>query len=157
MNYKHTQIGYLMLVVILAVLVLFAWVNFMASAEPPSVDSGTNLLVTAIMALILFILASFCSLQVAVDEAYVKIKFGYGIFRKKFLLSEIASVKAVKNHWYYGWGIKGWLWPQMWIFNVSGFDAVEIKMKNNKTYRIGTDEPEKLEQAILQTLPSIQS
>ncbi len=47
--------------------------------------------------------------------------------------------------WYYGWGIRGWLWPKMWIYNVSGFDAVEIKLKNGKMYRIGTDEPKKLE------------
>jgi hypothetical protein len=37
----------------------------------------------------------------------------------------------------------------MWIYNVSGFDAVEIKLKNDKIYRIGTDEPKKLEQTIL--------
>jgi len=36
----------------------------------------------------------------------------------------------------------------MWIFNVSGFDAVELIMKNGKIYRIGTDEPIKLESAI---------
>ena len=37
----------------------------------------------------------------------------------------------------------------MCIYNVSGFDAVEIQLKNGKIYRIGTDEPKKLEQAIL--------
>ncbi|MDY0387304.1 MAG: hypothetical protein RBT65_09290 [Methanolobus sp.] len=39
----------------------------------------------------------------------------------------------------------------MWIFNDSGFDAVEIKTKNGKIYRIGTDEPKQLERAILET------
>jgi hypothetical protein len=34
------------------------------------------------------------------------------------------------------------------VYNVSGFDAVEIKLKNGKRYRIGTDEPKDLEQAI---------
>ncbi len=149
MNYKHTQIGYLMIVVTLSVLVLFARAHILASAEPPSVDSGTNLLVTATMTLILLVLASFVSLQVRIDEKYLRIKFGYGIFRKKFLLHDIVSAKTVKNRWYYGWGIRGWLWSKMWIYNVSGFDAVEIKLKNGKTYRIGTDEPKKLEQAIL--------
>jgi hypothetical protein len=38
------------------------------------------------------------------------------------------------------------------IFNVSGLDAVEIKMKNGKIYRIGTDEPKQLERAILQAI-----
>jgi hypothetical protein len=151
MNYRHTQIGYLMLVVTLAVLVLLAWVHITASAEPPSVDSGTNLLVTVIMALILSVLASLVSLQVIVDGTYLRIKFGFGIYRKKFLLSDVMSAKTVKNHWYYGWGIRVWFWPKMWIYNVSGFDAVEIKLKNGKTYRIGTDEPEKLEQAILRS------
>lgn len=152
MNYKHTQIGYLILTVALAVLVLFVWVYVTASAEPVSADSGTNFAVTSIMALVLYILASFGSLQVTIDGEYLRIKFGYGIYQKKFLLNEIMSAKTVKNHWYYGWGIRGWFWPRMCIYNVSGFDAVEIKMKNGKTYRIGTDEPKKLEQAILQLI-----
>ena len=152
--YKHTQIGYLMLVVTLAALVLFAWAQITARLEPPSVDSGTNLLVTAIMALILFILASFTALTASIDENYLRIKFGYGIFARKFALNQIASVQAVKNHWYYGWGIRLWLWPKMWIYNVSGFDAVEITMKNGKVYRIGTDVPEELETAIKQSINS---
>ncbi len=146
--YKHTQIGYLMLVVLLAVLLLFAWLQIAARAEPPSYNSGTNFAVTAMMALILFILASFITLRTSIDENYLRIRFGYGIFRKKFAVNEIVSVAQVKNHWYCGWGIRLWLWPKMWIFNVSGFDAVEIIMKNGKIYRIGTDEPEKLETAI---------
>ncbi len=143
-RYKHTQIGYLMLVVTLAVLVLFAWVYITASAEPTSVDSGPNFAVTAIMALILFILASFATLTVSINENYLRIKFGYGIFARKFPLNQIASAQAVKNLWYYGWGIRLWLWPKMWIYNVSGFDAIEIIMKNGIIYRIGTDDPSKL-------------
>ncbi|KKT82285.1 MAG: hypothetical protein A3B07_02310 [Candidatus Yonathbacteria bacterium RIFCSPLOWO2_01_FULL_43_27] len=147
-SYRHTQIGYLILVVTLAVLALFAWVYITARAEPPSYYSGTNFLVTAIMVLIVSTLASFTTLTTSIDNSYLQIKFGYGIFKKKFLLSEIVSTKQVKNHWYYGWGIRLWLWPKMWIYNVSGFDAVEINMKNGNVYRIGTDEPERLEVAI---------
>jgi len=131
---------------------LFAWNYITASAEPPSVDSGNNLLVTAIMVLIIFILASFGTLQVIVDEKYLRIKFGYGIYQKKFSLNDITSAKTVKNHWYYGWGIRGWLWPKMCIYNVSGFEAVEIILKNGKIYRIGTDEPKKMEQTILHSI-----
>ena len=137
-----------MIVVTLAVLVLFGWVYISAHAEIPSVDSGTNFAVTATMALILFILASFATLTISIDEKYLRIKFGYGIFTKKFALNQITKVQTVKNHWYYGWGIRLWLWSKMWIYNVSGFDAVEIRTKNGKIYRIGTDEPKKLETAI---------
>lgn len=133
MTYKHTQTSYLMLVVTLAVMVFFARAQIMAAAEPPSVDSGTNLLVTSIMVLILLVLTSRVSRQVIIDGKYLRIKFGYCIYQKKFSLNDVMSAKTVKNRWY----------------NVSGFDAVEIKLKNGKTYRIGTDEPKKLEQAIM--------
>lgn len=152
MNYKHTQIGYLMIAITLVILILFTWAYITASAEPPSYYSGTNFAVTAIMVLILFILTSFTSLQLTIDKKYLRIKFGYGIYRKKFLLNDITSTKTVKNHWYYGWGVRAWFWPKMWIYNVSGFDAVEIKLKNGKTYRIGTDEPKKLEQTIIHSI-----
>ncbi|TAN57519.1 hypothetical protein EPN15_04075 [Patescibacteria group bacterium] len=151
-HYKHTQIGYLMLLITLVVLVFFAWIQITARAEPPSNYSGTNFAITAIMALILFILASFSTLTVFIDKQFLKIRFGWGVFRKKLPISEIAAVKKVKNQWYYGWGIRLWFWPKMWIFNVSGFDAIELTMKNGKIYRIGTDEPEKLASAIKQAL-----
>ena len=151
-SYKHTQISYLMLVITLAVLVFFAWLQITARAEPPSVDSGTNFAITATMVLILFILASFTTLTVSIDENYLRIKFGYGIFRKSFLLNEVTSVKAVKNRWYYGWGIRVWFWPYMWIYNVYGFDAIEIIMRNGKIYRVGTDTPKELEAAIKQAI-----
>src|SRR3989344_1762209 len=104
-SYKHTQVGYLMIVVTLAVLALFARIHSMALAEVPSVDSGPNLLVSTVMVLILLLLASMAALTVSINEQYVRIKFGWGIFSKKFLLKDIASVKVVKNHWYFGWGI----------------------------------------------------
>lgn len=137
-----------MVVITLAVLVFFAWLQITARAEPPSIDSGTNFAITAIMALALLILASFSTLTVSIDEHDIRIKFGYGVFHKRFLLSEIATIKVVKNRWYYGWGIRVWFWPYMWIYNISGFDAVEIRMKDGKIYRIGTNEPNELEAAI---------
>ncbi len=141
MKYKHTQNGNLMIIILIIAILLFGIIL---------AQTDFNFFITVLMFFILFIIYSFKSLQVKIDEKYLKIKFGYGIFQKKFLLNNITSAKIVKNHWYYGWGIRLWLWPYMWIFNVSGLDAVEIKTKNNKIYRIGTDEPEKLKQVILQ-------
>ena len=143
MIYKHTQIGYLIIFVLLAVTLLFGSIM---------TQVGLNSKVLIPMVFILFILASFASLKVMIDENYLQIKFGYGIYRKRFTLKEIISAKTVKNHWYYGWGIRVWFWPYMLIYNVSGFDAVEIKTKNGKTYRIGTDEPNNLERAIKQSI-----
>ena len=143
-----------MIVVTLAVLVTFVAAYVEALAEPSSADSGPNFLVSAVMVLILFIIASFTTLTVSTDESYLRLKFGYGIFTKKFAFNEITRVQAVKNPWYYGWGIRLWLWPKMWIYNVSGFDAIEIVMKNGEVYRIGTDVPLELESVIRRTMES---
>jgi len=143
MNYKHTQTGYLIIVVSLALVLLFGFILSTTDFEP---------IVFVIMLFSLLILISFTTLKVMIDENYLRIKFGYGIFWKRFPLNEIVSARTVRNHWYYGWGIRLWLWPKMLIFNVSGLDAVEIKMKNGKIYRIGTDEPKELESAILQAV-----
>lgn len=152
MSYKHTQISYPMIIITLAVLGFFVWSYITASAEPPSYNSGPNFAMTSTMTIIVAILTSFTFLQVIVDKEYIRIKFGLGIYRKKFALNEIASAKTAKNHRYYGWGIKVRFWPKIWIYSVAGFDAVELKMKNGKTYRIGTDEPKKLEQAIVHAM-----
>jgi hypothetical protein len=73
--------------------------------EPVSYNSGTNFLMTSVMVLVLFILISFIILTIFIDEKYIRLKFGYGIFTKKFLLNEIFSVQILKNNWYYGWGL----------------------------------------------------
>jgi hypothetical protein len=145
-SYKHTQVGYLLLAILLIVVVFFTWMYGVISTSAD--DSSAVFVATALMALIVFILASFSTLQVTVDEQYLRIQFGYGVFWKKFPLNEIASAASVKNHWYYGWGVRVWFWPYMWIYNVSGFDAVEITMRNGRIYRIGTDVPQELEAAI---------
>lgn len=152
MNYKHTQISYPMIAITLIIMIFFIQSYLTALAEPPSYNSGPNLAVTTMMTLVLLVLASFTYLQVNIDDTYLKIKFGYGLYQKKFLLNEIISATEVKNHWYYGWGIRLWLWPKMWIYNISGLDAIEIKLKNNKVYRIGTDEPNKLKEQLLQSI-----
>jgi len=73
MNYKHTQIGYLMIFIFLVVVVLFGIVLKLAGLNPV-------LVVTSF--LILFLLASFISLKVMIDKKHLRIKFGYGIFTK---------------------------------------------------------------------------
>lgn len=147
-HYKHTQIGYLMIYVIISLILLFGIMLNQNDFEP---------IPMTIMIGILLIMISFTSLKVTIDSHYLRIKFGYGLFRKKFALNKILSIKTTKNHWYHGWGIRVWFWPYRWLYNVSGFDAVEIKMKNGKIFRIGTDEPQNLEQTLNQTLKKVKT
>ena len=140
-QYQHTQIGYL--IIVLSVLVMLLLVGLMAIYG----FNWGSLVVLIILPICLVLLAS---LTVAIENDFLKIRFGIGIIQRKFYLKDIVSSQIVKNPWYYGWGIR--FTPSGLLYNVSGLYAVEIKLKNGKQYRIGTDVPNELEPAIRQSV-----
>lgn len=85
-------------------------------------------------------------LTVFIDDTRLTIKFGPGIVRKSFLLSEMTSCAAVRNKWYCGWGIHRT--SNGWLYNIYGLDAVEITFSSGKKVRIGTDDPRGLAAAL---------
>jgi hypothetical protein len=140
-EYKHTQIGYLLLILYVAVLLLISYLY---------IGTGFNLFALVGLIIMLIVLGLFATLTVAVDDQMIKIKFGLGVIRKGFLLKDIEAYRVVENPWYYGWGVR--FTPRGWLFNVSGFSAIELQMKSGKLYRIGTDDPEGLAKAVGQAL-----
>ena len=136
-KYKHTQIGYLLLTLYSIVVLFLGYFNIMTSFHP---------LTFIALIIVLVILGIFSRLTVTVDDQTIQIQFGLRIIRKTFLLREIGTYRVVKNPWYYGWGIR--FTPRGWLFNVSGYSAIEIEMKNGKRYRIGTDDPDNLAEAL---------
>ena len=103
--------------------------------------------VTVILAVILGIVcALFHSLTVRVTRSDIALSFGVGLIRKQFPIGDISRARIVQNRWYNGFGIRkirgGWL------YNVSGFDAIEIQLKNERKYRIGTNQSKELLAAV---------
>lgn len=88
----------------------------------------------------------FSSLTVCIEEGWLKWSFGPGLIRKKVPLADIESAEPVRNSWSCGWGIH--YTPGGWLYNVSGMEAVRIVIKNGKRFRLGTDEPRELAEAI---------
>ena len=140
-QYKHTQVGYLLLTLYSIVVLFLGYFNIMTNFHP---------LTLICLIIILIVLGMFSRLTVTVDDQMIKIRFGLGIVRKTFPLNEIETHRSVKNPWYYGWGIR--FTPRGWLFNVSGFSAIELQMKNGKRYRIGTDDPDNLAEALDEAL-----
>ncbi|MCB9079460.1 MAG: hypothetical protein H6631_17800 [Anaerolineaceae bacterium] len=140
-KYKHTQIGYLLLV-LYGVIILFMIY--------PVLMTDFNAIVLVVLIILLITLGLFATLTITVDNRLIKLHFGVGLIRKHFVLKEIETYQVVKNPWYYGWGIR--YTPRGWLFNVSGFSAIELHMKNGRHYRIGTDDPAGLAQAIDEAL-----
>ena len=137
MNYQHTQIGIAVLVALalisLLIIIIFTVVGW----------HWIPAIVLAILAIAAFL---FHSLTVEITDNQLRLRFGPGVIQKTYPLGEIVRAEAVKNRWYYGWGIK--LIPRGLLFNVSGLDAVEVTLESGKRVRIGTDRPQELEMAI---------
>jgi len=95
-------------------------------------------------------LVLFSSLTVVIREDELEARFGPGPIRKRFKLSEIESCQVIRNPWYYGWGIR--LTPYGMLFRVSGFYAVQIKLRTGMKFQIGTDVPQELEEALRQAI-----
>ena len=140
-RYRHTQVAYLIITIMAAAMVLIGIVL---------ANAGLNWIAIGVLIVIAAALVLFSSLTVIINENDLEVRFGPGLFRQRFRLQDIESCQVVKNHWYYGWGIR--LTPHGWLYNVSGFHAVEIKFRTGKKFRIGTDVPQELEVAIRQAL-----
>jgi hypothetical protein len=141
--YRHTQIGYVVVVTSVVAILPLAAVLMLA-------PDGWPLL--AILIPLVLATVAFASLTVTVDANSVWLRFGVGLIRKHIPSRDIVSCRAVPVPWYAGWGIR---WTgDGWLYNVSGLWAVELRMRNGKRYLIGTDRPRELEAAIQQATAS---
>ncbi len=134
--YRHTQIGWLVLVLLGIGILLTGYFGFLY----------LNWTALSVFGVFVICIILFASLSVIVNDKSIEIRFGVGLIKKKFNFEEIELCKVVRNRWWYGWGIRKI--SKGWLFNVSGLDAVELTMRNGKAYRIGTDEPQKLDKFI---------
>ena len=130
-SYQHTQRGDLIIVVLCGLSVVFAVLGFTMKRS-------------MLMAVPVLLLCGwlFHSLKIEIAEGELRWRFGPGLIRKRVALDLIVSAERVRTNVLEGWGIH--LSRFGWLYNVSGFDAVAIKMKNGQHFALGTDEPEKL-------------
>jgi len=144
-KYKHTQIGWAMFVVAVAI----AFVLPIFLPHSPKAMPGIYLVRVIAGAILLL----FPTLSVEIDSSFIRFYFGLGVIGKKLALDDIASCRKLRTSWLNGWGIHGCL-GKSWLYNVSGFDAIELVMKNGMKYYIGTDDPSGLLGAIWKPHPN---
>lgn len=89
----------------------------------------------------------FSTLTVMVTEREIRLFFGpVPVIKRRIPYDTIARFSRVKNPWYYGWGIR-WV-PRGILYNIAGFDAIEIILHSGRRILIGTDDPEYLTEAL---------
>lgn len=132
--YRHTQIGWTLIV--LAVLIL----GF--SLLVPQLREGRGSLVFASIALALF-----STMTITVDEHFLRFSFGPGLIRWKYRRDQLESWTPTRS-WLFAVVLGIHKMTSGWLFNVHGSQAVKIQLKNGRIRWIGTDEPDKLCRAL---------
>jgi hypothetical protein len=135
-RYQHTQIGHVIIWSLLAI-ILIATGALISHRAPP--------IIVSIILLVCLVL--FYKLTITIKDQTLCASFGTGIIRKRVRLTEIVRCEPIRIRWWYGWGIH--LTPYGWLYNVSGFDAVAITLRDGGKFAFGTDDPHGLTTAIL--------
>jgi hypothetical protein len=136
MAYHHTQVGTMILVTCVLIGAVGAAVTWRAA---PRSMIGILIILAAVAVI-------FNSLTVEIDGRNLRWYFGPGWWTYRLALSEIQSATVVRNRWWNGFGIRSA--PRFTLYNVSGLDAVELKLKSGEIRRIGTDDPKGLATAL---------
>jgi hypothetical protein len=147
MEYEHIQYGYTGILTALFTGVIALW------SLPQSFEDSkwTGLLVALFMVGLVVLTFWFSKLTVAVSGGTVTAAFGSGKPHRVIELSDVRTVREVRNVWIQGWGIRKI--SNGWMYNVWGLDAVELDLDSGKVFRMGTNEPDKLHAAISLSLP----
>lgn len=142
-EYRNFQFGWFIVCVFVIVMAFMTLGYIHQWGNNPLDIYGYVLLMT----LFGFVLLSFYGLTVSVNEEFIVIRFGIGLFSKKIKLSSVTSVKAVKYQILAGYGIR--FLPNGILYNVSGRHAVEVRIAGKSSViLIGTDDSENLMNAI---------
>ena len=142
--YQHTQTGMAIFAAMAVSLVIALLVLFLFPV-PPGEEAG-RWIVTLACAILLVTAWFFRSLTITVRDGLLAWSFGPGVIRKTVPVAEIVQLEPARTSILAGWGIH-WT-PRGWLYNVSGKEAVRIRLKSGSQFLLGTDEPERLIQAI---------
>lgn len=150
MNYTHTQVGTgSLLGSALGAFVLVFAVYILRTTGRGANWPRTRIVggFTIASVCLVFLAIAFSRMTTTVDSTSLSWSFGFGLFGQRVPLSQIATAAVVQTTLDDGWGIHNT--PNGKLYNVAGGQAVHVKLRDNTTFLIGTDQPEQLRQAIV--------
>jgi lipid-A-disaccharide synthase-like uncharacterized protein len=140
--YRTKQIGWVIIILVMLVMIGQLILVMILEDNDQEVKPYIYLTIAVFGALLLL----FYRLETVIDQTEIRISFGIGLIKKKIALGEIEQTEAVRNTFWYGWGIR--LTPHGWMWNIAGYDAVQLTLKSGKKFRIGTDNAQLLKSEI---------
>jgi hypothetical protein len=138
-EYSHRQIGKIQIwASIIAIVIIL-----LATVFAPEIRFILAVVILVLGAALLL----FSTLTVEITSGAIQVSFGpIHLIRKAVPVDQITGIAKVKNRWIYGWGVRKV--PNGTMYNISGFDTVEIGLSTGKRFLIGTDEPDRLISAL---------
>lgn len=137
LGYRNTQAGYwhwLMIFMAIGVVALGythpeegpLWVFFLPSG------------------VLIFFASLFATLTVEDDDDALLLEFGpLNLCRKRIPYDEMNAVSRTRSRFIDGWGVRYRL-GHGWMFNIWGYDCIEIRRGEAKPFFVGTNDPQGL-------------
>ncbi len=102
------------------------------------------LIIPVVLMGVLIMLFHGLTIEVHVDR--VRCAFGPGLIARTVPAEDIVGVRPVTADTLNAWGIRkvrnGWLW------NTSGFDAVELQLRDGRVFQMGSGRPQEVVEAV---------
>lgn len=146
-TYEHTQAGW---PIRLSFLVLALGLPLLAIAPGLGEYRSPRIVILVGSAVAALLGWAWGSLTVRIADGHLHLHFGPGWPRKTWPLEDIAGVELTRTTFVDGWGVHRT--RRGWLFNVSGYDAVALELKDGRTVLVGTDEPRRLRAALQRAL-----
>lgn len=147
MTYRHTQIGWAMILILGCVIALLAWTASWSEGQP---------VVLSVLGLMVVILILFVSQTVIVDGGSVQVRVGPGLLRRRIALTDILSVDRIRLPWWaVTYGIRMSLNGKRQLWRVSGSEAVDLTLSGERRLLITTDEPDVLASVIRAAIDAV--
>jgi hypothetical protein len=143
MIYSKKQIGWIFLLIMTAICVLF-FIVFETKFISLSLSTFLIVIILCVIASLLFY-----QLRVTVFDKTLTLIYGIGLIRIKKEIDKFQSIEVIKIPWYYGILIR--ITSEGMLFNIQGFKGVRITYMENgnkKSFMVGTPEPEKLKKVL---------
>jgi hypothetical protein len=141
-DYRHTQIGWAMILTLSPIIAFLAW---MAERS----DGFGSIAVVSVIALLAVCLVLFISQTVIVRDERVELRMGPGVIRRRVPLADIEEAEQLRLPWWaIAYGIRMSLDGRRQLWRVSGSDTVDLRLGGGRRLLIGTDEPDALANVI---------
>jgi len=137
--YEHRQVGWLTVIVLFAIAVLICIAGAVSAPSERTISYS-------LVPILLVVAALFSTLTVRVTERHMMWFFGLPGIGRTVPLNQIASIRAIKTNILEGWGIH--LTWHGWVWNVAGFNAVQIVLRSGTRFAVGTPEPQAVIDAV---------